>query len=191
MEKLITLFVSLVFVNNIVVSQFMGIDSVFVIAKKKNSLLKMGLLMSVVIVISSVLSYGIYRFVLVPLSMQYLDLLVFTLVIIVIVYSVYAYIKKNDTTFSEEYGKQFISLTLNSIVLYVAMNNITFNYNWAEVIIYALAASVGFILVVVVVAPIQERLEAAEIPAAFKGVPIMFIVAGLMAIALSGIAGII
>jgi Predicted NADH:ubiquinone oxidoreductase, subunit RnfA len=191
MEKLITLFVSLVFINNIVVSQFMGIDSVFVIAKNKNFLVKMSLFMSVVIVLSSVVSYGIYQFLLVPLSMQYLDLLVFTLVIILIVYGVYAYITKNDTAFTEQYGKQFVALALNSIVLYVAMNNITLNDNWTEVIVYALAASVGFILVVIIVTPIQERLEAAEVPAVFKGIPIMLIVAGLMAIALSGIAGIV
>jgi Predicted NADH:ubiquinone oxidoreductase, subunit RnfA len=191
MEKLVALFVSLVLVNNIVLSQFMGIDSIFLIGKNKKSLLKISCFMGVVIVISSIVSYGIYQFLLAPLSMQYLDLLVFTLVIIIVVYCVYAFVKKNDATFIEQYGKQFISLSLNSVVLYVAMNNIALSYNWAEVIVYAFAASIGFILVVIVVAPIQERLEAAEVPMVFRGIPILLIVAGLMAIALSGIAGII
>ena len=191
MEKLIALFISLVLVNNIVLSQFMGIDSIFLIGKNKKSLLKISFFMGVVIVISSIMSYGIYQLLLAPLSMQYLDLLVFTLVIIGVVYSVYAYVKRNDPTFTEQYGKQFISLTLNSVVLYVAMNNITFSYNWAEVMVYAFAASIGFMLVIIVVAPIQERLEAAEVPVVFRGIPIHLIVAGLMAIALSGIAGII
>ena len=173
---LVSLFIGLTFVNNVVLSKFYAVCPLLGVSKKPKNALNMGYAVTFVIFVASIVTYAIYHGVLKPLEITYLDLITFILVIAEIYKSMGVYLPL---------------ITTNCAVLGVALDNISANYSFIEAAVAGLAVPIGFTIVIYVFATIRERLDIANVPASFKGTPIALITAGIMACALAGIAGLV
>ena len=191
MTELFTRFITAVLINNVILSQFLGMCPFMGVSKKASSAIGMGVAVIFVIVVASIVTYGIYYLVLDPLGITYMDLLTFILVIASLVQLTEMIIKKSSPALYRSLGVYLPLITTNCVVLNVALENIKQGYNFVEMLTYSIAIPVGFTLVLYIFATIRERLDAAKTPAAFKGNPIALIVAGIMAIAFSGLAGLV
>ena len=191
MENLLTLAISAILINNIVLSQFLGICPFLGVSRKKDSAIGMGLAVMFVILGASILSYLLYHFVLDPLDIEYMNLISFILVIASFVQFAEMFIKKYSPSLYKSLGIYLPLITTNCAVLYVALANITSGYDFMEMITYSIAVPFGFMLVLIIFSYIREKLDIAPIPKAFKGNPVALIVAALMAIAFSGLAGLV
>ena len=191
MTELFTMFITAVLINNVILSQFLGMCPFMGVSKKASSAIGMGVAVIFVIVVASIVTYGIYDLVLDPLGITYMDLLTFILVIASLVQLTEMIIKKSSPALYRSLGVYLPLITTNCVVLNVALENIKQGYNFVEMLTYSIAIPVGFTLVLYIFATIRERLDAAKTPAAFKGNPIALIVAGIMAIAFSGLAGLV
>ncbi len=187
----ITLFISAVVINNIILTHFFGMCPFLGVSKKMSSAVGMGLAVTFVIFGSSLLTYGLYYLVLVPLQIEFMDLLTFILVIAAFVQFVEMFLKKNSPALYKSLGIYLPLITTNCAVLYVAQQNISQGFNLIETIIYSLGVPLGFTMTLCIMAAIRGRLESADIPEPFKGNPIALIVAALMAIAFSGLGGLV
>lgn len=191
MSELFTLFITAVLVNNIILNKFLGICPFMGVSKKSSSALGMGGAVTFVIVMSAIVTYGLNMFVLVPLNLEYMDLITFILVIAALVQLTEMVIKKTSPTLYKALGIFLPLITTNCAVLYVALENIKQGFTFVEMMTYSIAVPVGFTLVLYIFATIRERLDAADTPKSFLGNPIALIVAGIMAVAISGLAGIV
>lgn len=191
MGELFTLFIGAAIINNIILTRFLGMCPFLGVSKKVDSALGMGAAVTFVIFVSSIVTYGLYHLVLVPYKLQYMDLITFILVIAAFVQLVEMIIKKFSPTLYKSLGIYLPLITTNCAVLGVALDNITNKYDFVEMCVYSLAVSIGFTLVLFIFSTIRERLDTANTPKALKGNPIALIVAGLMALAFSGLAGLV
>lgn len=189
--ELISLFIGLTFVNNVVLSKFYAICPLLGVSKKPQNALNMGYAVIFVIVIASMVTWVLYYFVLEPLEIQYLDLITFILVIASLVQFVEMFLKKTSPDIYKAMGVYLPLITTNCAVLGVALDNITAGYNFIEATVAGFAVSIGFTIVIYLFALIRERLSYADVPESFKGAPIALITAGIMACALAGIAGLV
>ena len=191
MSSLFTLFVSSVLINNVILSQFLGVCPFLGASKNKSSALGMAAAVFFVIFGASLLTYALYYLVLEPNGLEYMDLLSFILIIASFVQFVEMFIKKFSPALYKSLGIYLPLITTNCAVLGVALDNISNGFTFPEMIVYSLGIPIGFTLVLYIFATIRERLDAADIPNAFKGNPIALIVAALMALAFSGFAGLV
>ena len=175
MTNLFTLFITAVLINNVILSQFLGMCPFMGVSKKSSSALGMGAAVTFVIVVASLVTYGLYHLVLAPLEIQYMDLLTFILVIASLVQLTEMIVKKTSPSLYQSLGVYLPLITTNCVVLNVALENIKQGYNFAEMLTYSIAIPVGFTLVLYIFSTIRERLDAAKTPAAFKGNPIALI----------------
>jgi electron transport complex protein RnfA len=189
--EFVSLFIGLTFVNNVVLSKFYAICPLLGVSKKPKNALNMGYAVTFVIFVSSIVTYLLYYYVLVPLKIEYLDLITFILVIASLVQFVEMFLKKTSPDIYKSMGVYLPLITTNCAVLGVALDNISANYNLLEAAIAGLAVPIGFTIVIYIFATIRERLDIANVPASFKGTPIALITAGIMACALAGIAGLV
>lgn len=180
-----------ILVNNVLLSQFLGICSFMGVSKKKSSSIGMSFAVMFVLVLSSVVTWLIYRFVLTPLSITYLDQIIFILVIATLVQFIEMFLKKYFHSLYDALGIYLPLITTNCAILGVATQNITRGYNLPEVLVYAVCIGIGYLLVMFIFSSIRERIENSPIPQPFKGIPIAFIIAGAMALAFQGFAGVI
>ncbi len=191
MTELFTLFIGAAIINNIILTRFLGMCPFLGVSKKVDSALGMGAAVTFVIVVSSIVTYFLYYQVLAPLGLEYMDLITFILVIASFVQLVEMIIKKFSPALYKALGIFLPLITTNCAVLGVALDNITNQYNFAQMLTYSLAVPVGFTLVLFIFSTIRERLDATSTPKSFMGNPIALIVAGLMALAFSGLAGLV
>ncbi|HHX06790.1 MAG TPA: electron transport complex subunit RsxA [Erysipelothrix sp.] len=191
MGELLTLAFTAVFIQNIVLYNFLGMCPALGVSKKLSSAVGMGVAVIFTIFGSSIITYGIYYLILEPMSLEYMDLLVFILVIAAFVQFIELFIKKTSTDLYQSLGIFLPLITTNCAVLFVALENIKQGFNFAEMAVYSLAVPVGFLMVLVIFSAIRERLEVANTPKYFKGNPVAMIVLAIMAFAFSGLAGII
>ncbi|MEA5017875.1 MAG: electron transport complex subunit RsxA [Erysipelotrichaceae bacterium] len=191
MTNLITMCISAVLINNIVLSQFLGICPFLGVSRKKESAIGMGLAVMFVMIGASTLSYLLYYYVLKPLNIEYMNLVSFILVIASFVQFTEMFVKKFSPSLYKSLGIYLPLITTNCAVLFVALANITSGYSFIEMLTYSFSVPLGFMLVLIIFSYIREKLDAAPIPNAFKGNPIALIVAALMAIAFSGLAGLV
>lgn len=191
MENLFTLFIGAVLINNIILNKFLGMCPFMGVSKKASSALGMGAAVTFVIFVSSIVTYGLYYGVLEPAGLQYMDLITFILVIAAFVQLVEMIIKKFSPALYKALGIYLPLITTNCAVLGVALENITNGFTFVEMLVYSLAVPIGFTLVIFIFSTIRERLETSTTPASFAGNPIALIVAGIMAIAFSGLAGLV
>ena len=189
--NLFTLFISAMLINNIILTKFIGICPFMGVSNKLSSAIGMGFAVIFVIFGASVLSWALYHFVLVDLGLEYMKLICFILLIASFVQFVEMFIKKKSPALYKSLGIYLPLITTNCAVLYVALDNITQNYGFAETVVNSLAVPAGFMLVLVIFATIRERLATSDIPEAFKGNPIAFVTAAIMAIAFSAFAGLV
>ncbi len=189
--ELIGLGFGAILINNVLLSQFLGICSFIGVSKKKSSSVGMSFAVMFVLILSSVVTWVIYRFVLTPLGITYLDQIVFILVIATLVQFIEMFLKKYVHGLYDALGIYLPLITTNCAILGVATQNISNGYNLGQVLVYAVCIGIGYLLVMFIFSAIREKMENSPIPQPFKGIPIAFIVAGAMALAFQGFGGVI
>ena len=191
MKEVILIAIGSAIVNNVVLSQFLGLCPFFGVSKKVNTAAGMGAAVIIVITIASMISSLIYQFILTPLDVQYLKTIVFILVIAALVQFVEMVLRKAMPSLYSALGVYLPLITTNCAVLGVALNSVQYEYTFVQSLVYGVGTSVGFFISIVILAGIRERIEHNDIPNSFKGTPIVLITACLMAIAFCGFAGLI
>ena len=191
MKELILILIGSALVNNVVLSQFLGLCPFLGVSKKTKTAASMGAAVIFVIMIASAVTYAVHYMILVPLHMEYMQTIVFILVIAALVQMIEMMLKKVSPAIYSALGVYLPLITTNCAVLGVAITNIQDGSTFAESMMNSLGTSVGFLIAIVIMAGIRERLEGNDIPKAFQGMPIVLITSGLMAIAFCGFAGII
>ena len=182
--NIILLAISAAFVNNVVLSQFMGICPFLGVSKKISTAAGMGGAVIFVMTIASTVTSLIYYYVLTPLELTYLNTIVFILVIAALVQFVEMFLKK-------ALGVYLPLITTNCAVLGIAISNVQAGLNVGQSIINGMFSAVGFAVAIIILAGIREKIEHNDVPESFKGAPITLISAGLMAIAFMGLSGLI
>ena len=188
--NLILLFLSVVLVNNVITSQFLGICPFLGVSKKVDTAVGMGVAVTFVLTLASFITYFVQR-ILEITNNQFLQTIAFILVIASIVQFVEMVIQKMSPSLYQALGVFLPLITTNCAVLGIALVNVQNGYNLVETMVNGFGAGVGFTLAIVLFAGIRERLELADIPETFKGFPITIISASLMSIAFLGFAGLI
>jgi electron transport complex protein RnfA len=188
--NLILLFLSIVLVNNVITSQFMGICPFLGVSKKVDTAVGMGAAVTFVLTLASFITYFIQKLLEIT-NNQFLQTIAFILVIASIVQFVEMVIQKLSPSLYQALGVFLPLITTNCAVLGIALVNVQNNYNLVETIVNGFGAGIGFTLSIVLFAGIRERLELADIPESFKGFPSTMIAASLMSIAFLGFSGLI
>ena len=183
MRELIAISIGTIFINNFVLSQFLGLCPFIGVSKKLDSVMGMGLAVTFVMTMASLATFLIYRYILEPAHIEYLKIISFILVIAALVQLVEIILKKSVSVLYNALGIYLPLITTNCAVLGVAVLNIDKEYNFISSIVHGFMGGISFLLALFLMATIREKLEMADIPAPFKGVPIAFITAGLMALA--------
>ncbi|HCY06746.1 MAG: RnfABCDGE type electron transport complex subunit A [Erysipelotrichaceae bacterium] len=191
MGEIFSMFIAAVLINNIVLAKFLGICPFLGVSNKLDSAFGMSLAVIFVIVGASIMSYGIYYMVLVPLGIEYMMLITFILVIATFVQFTEMVIKKYSPGLYKALGIYLPLITTNCVVLQVTLDNIANEFNFVNMLVYSFAVPIGFMLVLLLFATIRERLETSDIPEAFKGNPIALVVAAIMALTFSAFAGLV
>lgn len=191
MKELMLIIVGSALVNNVVLSQFLGLCPFLGVSKKTETAAGMGGAVIFVITLSSFVTSVIYQFILVPTHMEYLQTIVFILVIAALVQFVEMFLKKTMPSLYQALGVYLPLITTNCAVLGVALINVQKEYNILQGTVNGFATAVGFTLSIIVMAGIREKIEYNDIPESFRGFPIVLITAGLMAIAFFGFSGLI
>ncbi|MBO5198475.1 MAG: electron transport complex subunit RsxA [Lachnospiraceae bacterium] len=191
MRELLLVLIGAALVNNVVLSQFLGICPFLGVSKKTETAAGMGAAVIFVITIASACTYGIYHLILVPTGLEYMQTIVFIMVIAALVQLVEMLLKKMIPSLYQALGVYLPLITTNCAVLGVAINNVTKEYNFVTSVVNGFGTACGFLIAIVIMAGIRERIEHNPVPKAFKGSPIVLITAGLMAIAFFGFAGVI
>lgn len=189
MSSLIGIGIGAALINNVVLSQFLGLCPFLGVSKKTSSAAGMGAAVIFVITISSLITSLIYNYILHPLDLDYLNTIVFILVIAALVQFVELIVKKYSPKLYDALGVYLPLITTNCAVLGIALINVQKNYGLIESVVNGLATAIGFTIAIVILAGIRERIEYNDIPESFKGMPIVLITAGLMSIAFIGFAG--
>lgn len=178
-------------VNNVVLSQFLGLCPFLGVSKKTDTAAGMGAAVIFVILIASSVTYGIYYAILAPFHLEYLQTIVFILVIAALVQLVEMILKKYVKPLYQALGVYLPLITTNCAVLGVAISNIDDGYTFGQSIANSFGTSVGFLIAIVILAGIREKSENNNIPKPFQGTPMVLIASGLMAIVFTGFTGII
>ena len=190
MKELILILVASAIVNNVVLSQFLGLCPFLGVSKKIETAAGMGGAVIFVITISSFVTGLIYKFILEPTGFAYLQTIVFILVIAALVQFVEMFLKKKMPALYQALGVYLPLITTNCAVLGIALKNVTNGYNILQGVINGFGTAVGFTIAIVIMAGIREKIEFNDVPKPFKGSAIVLVTAGLMAIAFFGFSGV-
>lgn len=186
----VSIIVTAIFINNIVLSQFLGVCPFLGVSKKISSALGMGAAVTFVITLATVVAWLLQTYVLNPLDLQFLQTIVFILVIAFLVQMLEIVLKKITPALYQSLGVFLPLITTNCAVLGVAILVIQKGYNLMEAVTYGVATSIGFTLALWIFAGIREQLDLSDSPRAMRGVPLALICAGLLAMAFMGFSGI-
>lgn len=181
--------ISFTVIDNVILNRYFGICSFVGVSNKVKSAVGMGLAVTFVTIMAALVCWPIYNFILVPAGMQYMETIVFILVIASLVQMVGFFIKKKSPALYKSLGIYLPLITTNCAVLGVCSGNVGYDFGYAMA--NAIGTSLGFLLVIFLYACIRVRLEGSSVPKAFKGVPIALIVAGLMAFVFASLNGMI
>lgn len=188
-KDLLIILISSSLVSNVVLSQFLGLCPFLGVSKKMDTAAGMGGAVIFVITLASAVTGCIYNYVLIPLNMEYMQTIVFILVIAALVQFVEMFLKKYMDSLYKALGVYLPLITTNCAVLGVALTNVQKNYGILAGTVNGFATAVGFTISIVILAGIREKTEFNDFPESFKGMPMVLITAGLMAIAFCGFAG--
>ena len=190
-KDLLLILISSALVSNVVLSQFLGLCPFLGVSKKVETAAGMGTAVIFVITLSSAVAGVIYKFVLVPLDITYLQTIVFILVIAALVQFVEMVLKKYMVSLYEALGVYLPLITTNCAVLGVALTNVQENYGILAGTVNGFATALGFTISIIILAGIREKMAYNDIPKSFRGMPIVMVTAGLMAIAFCGFSGLL
>ena len=189
--KLFELVVSSALINNFVFTMFLGLCIFFGVSKKMETAVGMSITFLLVMVVSAALSWVVYEFIMLPLELTFLKIIVFIGIVAAFVQSADTIMKKVSPALYYKLGVYLALITTNCIIIAVPLKNAGEHYNFFESIAFAFGSGIGFGLALIIMASIREKLEVADVPAPFKGLPISFILAGLIALAFTGFSGLI
>ena len=190
-KNLLLILISASLVNNVVLSEFLGLCPFLGVSKKVKTAAGMGTAVIFVITLASAVAGVIYKFVLQRFGIEYLQTIVFILVIAALVQFVEMFLKKAMPSLYEALGVYLPLITTNCAVLGVALTNVQEGNDILTGIVYGFATAVGFTIAIVILAGIREKIAYNEVPESFKGMPMVLLTAGLMAIAFSGFSGLL
>ena len=191
LKELVIILMTSVLVNNYVLSRFLGICPFLGVSKKLNQAVGMGIAVTFVMILATLVTWPIQIYILNPLGLGYMQTIVFILVIAALVQFVEIVLKKYIPSLHKSLGVYLPLITTNCAVLGVTINNITDGYNFLESIVSSLGCGLGFLLAMVLFAGVRNRLETANPPKAFQGLPMTLIAAAIVACAFFGFAGIV
>ena len=191
LKELILILMGGVLINNYVLQQFLGICPFLGVSKKFDQASGMGIAVTFVMLCATAATWPIYTYALVPLKLEYLQTIVFILVIAALVQFVEIVLKRFIPALHKSLGVYLPLITTNCAVLGVTINNITNGYNFIESMIASLGVGLGFLLAMVLFAGVRSRIENCPAPKSFKGVPITLIAASIVALAFFGFAGVV
>jgi electron transport complex protein RnfA len=189
-KQLAFILVSSVLVNNYVLNRFLGICPFLGVSKKLDQATGMGVAVIFVMLAATAATWPIYSFVLVPNELEYMQTIVFILVIAALVQFVEIVLKKYIPSLHKSLGVYLPLITTNCAVLGVALNNISDGYNFVESMVSSLGCGLGFLLAMVIFSGVRSRVEQADPPEAFKGLPITLVSASIVSLAFFGFAGV-
>ena len=185
-NSLILIVVTTALVNNVVLSQFLGICSFLGVSKQIKTSASLGGAVIFVMAISSAVAHLLYNYILDPLGLEYLETIVFILVIAALVQMVEMFLKKTSPAIYQALGIFLPLITTNCAVLGVALQNVQNEYTFTESVSAGIGTAVGYTIAIVLLAGIRERIDESNIPAPFRGAPVVLLSAALMAIAFMG-----
>ena len=191
MKELLLIAIGSALVNNVVLSQFLGLCPFLGVSKKVETSAGMGAAVIFVITIASAVTSLVYTGILVNLHLEYLQTIVFILVIASLVQFVEMFLKKSMPSLYEALGVYLPLITTNCAVLGVALTNVQKSYSFIQSVVNGIGISVGFTIAIIMLAGIREKIEHNDVPYSFQGSPIVLITSGLMAIAFFGFSGLI
>jgi electron transport complex protein RnfA len=191
MGELLLIFIGSALVSNVVLSQFLGLCSFVGVSRKIKTAAGMGFAVVFVMTIASICASLIYRFILIPSGLEYLQTIVFILVIAALVQFVEMVIKKYSPALYNALGVYLALITTNCAVLGVALINVKKDYGILTSVVNGVGTAAGYLIAIVLLAGIRERIEHNDITKSFQGMPIVLITSGLMAIAFFGFSGLL
>ena len=191
MKEMILLLLGASLINNVVLSQFLGLCPFLGVSKKTGTAAGMGAAVLFVITVSSFITGLLYEFVLEPLGLVYLQTIVFILVIAALVQLVEMILRKKIPSLYKSLGVYLPLITTNCAVLGVALTNVQKEYDLLTGVVNGFGTALGFMIAIIILAGIREKLEDNDIPESFKGMPIVLTTAGLMAMAFFGFKGLL
>ena len=191
MKELILILMGGVLINNYVLQQTIGICPFLGVSKKTNQAVGMGIAVTFVMLFATLATYPIYNFILAPFKLEYLQIIVFILVIAALVQFVEIVLKKFIPSLHKSLGVYLPLITTNCAVLGVVLNNVTDGFNFIQSMVSSLGVGLGFLLSMVLFAGVRSRMENIPAPKCFKGVPITLIAASVVAMAFIGFGGVV
>ncbi len=186
-----TLFMSAVVVNNFVLTRFLGLCIFFGVSKNLNASVGMGMAVTSVMTLSSILAWVVYNFVLQPFGLTFLTTVVFVVLIASFVQLLEMIIKKYAPTLYNMWGIYLVLIATNCIVLGVPLLNVESNFGFAKSVVHAIGSGAGFALAIILMASLREKLQYADVPKTLQGLGIAFILAGMLALSFFGFSGMI
>jgi len=191
MVMLLTIFVSAAFVDNIVLARYIGLCPFIGMSSSVANSLGMGMAVTFVMVIASLVTWGLWNFLLFPLGLEYLRIMVFILVIASLVQLVEIMLKKSLPNLYRAMGIYLPLITTNCAILAVTFLGVDFGYTFLQVAVYSISVALGFTFALVLLAGIRERMRFTRVPAFYQGYPIAFIASCLLALVLVGFQGLV
>ncbi|MGC2423371.1 MAG: Rnf-Nqr domain containing protein [Nitrospirota bacterium] len=186
-----TIFIASAIVNNFVFTRYLGLCIFFGVSKKMDTAVGMSMTFTAVMVISAALSWLVYNLIMLPLHIEFLKIVLFIGIVAGFVQFADTLLKKMNPTLYYKLGIYLVLITTNCIILAVPVINSDEKYNFLQSLTLGLGSGAGFSLALIIMASIRERLDLANIPKPFQGMPIAFIVTGLIALAFLGFSGLI
>ena len=190
-SKLFELIIAASLINNFVFTRFLGLCIFFGVSKKMETAVGMSITFTSVMMISAALSWIVFNYIMVPLDITFLKIIIFIGIVAGFVQASDTIMRKVSPGLYYKLGIYLALISTNCIILAVPLINAGENYNFIESIAFAFGSGIGFALALIIMASIREKLELADVPKAFKGTPIAFVVTGLIALAFAGFSGLI
>ena len=191
MSNLVAIFISMAIINNFIVARFLGLCPFFGVSKKLKEAMSMGFAVILVMLIASVVTWVITTYVLIPFDAQYMDIIMYILVIASLVQMIELFIKRTNITLYNALGIYLPLITTNCAVLGITLINAIEDYTLLESTVAALGGGIGFLLILIIMSGIRERLELADLPRSMKGLPIAMLVGMMLGLTFFGFGGIV
>lgn len=191
MNEYFNIFLSSMLVDNVILIQFLALCPFIGMTSDTGKATGMGLATSFVMVLATAVTWPVYHYILEPLNLKFLQTLIFILIIAALVQLVEFYMKKSAPALYSSMGVYLALITTNCAILAVTLNSISKNYTFLESIVYALGSAAGFLLSMVLMSGIRQRIKSAPVPDFVKGTPILFVSAALLSMAFGGFAGLL
>ena len=191
MSDIFQILIKSAIVDNVVFIQYLAICPFIGMTSETDKAFGMGVATSFVILLATAVTWPIYKLIMIPLHLEFLQTLIFILVIASLVQLVEFFLKKSIPSLYKSMGDYLALITTNCAVLGVTINCISKNYNYGQSLVYALGSAIGFIISMVVMSGVRSRLKTAKVPKAFQGTPILYVAASLLSLAFLGFKGLI